>query len=116
MQSVAPAPSGRARRSRPGRQTAGPRAGPLPRPGGPGRPALNDRVVEGRERPQDDLVLAVAVATWKGERPVWFLLTPKEPVRTPWCGDVKVPHPDSPPTPRLNIRRSRPMLPTPPGG
>ena len=52
---------------------------------------LTDDVVEGRERPHDDLVLAVAVAAWQGERPSPFffaVLHPGTPVRprgpVPW--------------------------------
>jgi hypothetical protein len=45
--------------------------------------ALTDDVVEWRERPHDDLVLAVAVAAWQGERPWPFffaVLHPGTPV------------------------------------
>jgi hypothetical protein len=48
---------------------------------------LTDDVVEWRERPHDDLVLAVAVAAWHGERPCPFffaVLHPGTPVRPRW--------------------------------
>jgi hypothetical protein len=48
---------------------------------------LTDDVVESRERPHDDLVLAVAVAAWYGERftPVGVIVLDEGvEVRPPW--------------------------------